>query len=181
MEEVGGKWRFFFIFTVEKKERLTTSNLIGEYECRLDEKSRIILPSALKKQISSEARDRFVINRGFEGCLVLYPNDVWQDITKKINKLNLYLRDNRKFVRAFYNGATELTLDTQNRLLLPKSLLVYAGIEKEIILFAYSDRIEVWNKATYQQLLSKEPEDFAELAEKVMGKQERTESTDDLS
>ena len=71
MEEVGGKWRFFFIFTVEKKERLTTSNLIGEYECRLDEKSRIILPSALKKQISSEARDRFVINRGFEGCLVL--------------------------------------------------------------------------------------------------------------
>jgi len=180
VEEVGGKWRFLFIFTVEKNS-VTTSNLIGEYECRLDEKSRIILPSALKKQISSDARDKFVINRGFEGCLVLYPDDVWQEIAKKINRLNLYMRDNRKFVRAFYNGATELTLDSQNRLLLPKSLLVFANIEKEIILFAYSDRIEVWNKATYQQLLSKEPEDFAELAEKVMGKQERTESTDDLS
>ncbi|MCK9203840.1 MAG: division/cell wall cluster transcriptional repressor MraZ [Bacteroidales bacterium] len=159
---------------------MSTTNMIGEFECRLDEKSRIILPAALKKQISPEAEDKFVINRGFEGCLVLYPHDIWKKTTENINKLNLYIRDNRRFVRFFYNGATELALDSQNRLLLPKSLLGFAGIEKEIILFAYSDRIEVWNKSTYQQLLSKEPEDFAQLAEKVMGKQDRTNTIDDI-
>ena len=159
---------------------MSKTNLIGEFECRLDDKSRIILPSGLKKQISPEAQDKFVINRGFEGCLVLYPNNVWKETTERINKLNLFVRDNRRFVRFFYNGATELALDSQNRLLFPKSLLEHAGIEKEIILFAYADRIEVWNKATYQQLLSKEPEDFALLAEQVMGKQENSDKTEDV-
>jgi len=159
---------------------LSTTNLIGEFECRLDEKSRIILPAALKKQISPEAQDKFVINRGFEGCLVLFPHDVWKETTDNINKLNLFVKDNRRFVRFFYNGATELTLDSQNRLLLPKSLLGFAAIEKEVILFAYSDRIEVWDKSTYQQLLSKEPEDFALLAEKVMGKHDRSDAIDEL-
>ncbi len=177
MEESG----VFCLYLHSKKNGLATTNLIGEYECRLDDKSRIILPSALKKQISQEAQDRFVINRGFEGCLVLYPQDVWKKTSENINKLNLFVRDNRRFVRFFYNGATELTLDSQNRLLLPKSLLGFAGIDREVILFAYSDRIEVWNKATYQELLSKEPEDFALLAEKVMGNQERTVTGDDLS
>jgi MraZ protein len=159
---------------------VSKTNLIGEFECRVDDKSRVILPSGLKKQISQEAQERFVINRGFEGCLVLYPMNVWKETTAKIDKLNLFVRDNRKFVRFFYNGATELALDSQSRLLLPKSLLEFAGIEKEIILFAYSDRIEVWNKSTYQQMLSGEPEDFAQLAEKVMGNQERSESIDDI-
>ena len=157
----------------------TTNNLIGEFECRLDEKSRIILPSALKKQISPEAQDKFVINRGFEGCLVLYPHDIWKETTAGINRLNLYVRENRRFVRAFYNGATELGLDSQNRLLLPRTLLDFAGIEKDVILFAYSDRIELWNKATYLELIPKEPEDLAELAEKVMGHKE-TNATNEL-
>ncbi len=156
------------------------TNLIGEFECRLDGKSRIILPSGLKKQITPESQDKFVINRGFEGCLVLYPSNVWKETTEKINKLNLFVRENRRFVRFFYNGATEVTLDSQNRLLFPKTLLDHAGIEKEIILFAYADRIEVWNKSTYQQLLSKEPEDFALLAEQVMGKQENSDKTEDV-
>jgi MraZ protein len=160
---------------------VSTTNLIGEFECRLDEKSRIILPAALKKQISQDAQDKFVINRGFEGCLVLYPYNVWKETTGNINKLNLFVRDNRRFVRFFYNGATELMLDSQNRLLLPKSLLGFAAIEKEVVLFAYSDRIEVWNKSTYLQLLSKEPEDFAQLAEKVMGKQDGSNTIDDIS
>lgn len=170
----------FCLYLHSKTNQLSTTNLIGEFECRLDEKSRIILPAALKKQISPEAQDKFVINRGFEGCLVLFPHDVWKETTDNINKLNLFVKDNRRFVRFFYNGATELTLDSQNRLLLPKSLLGFAAIEKEVILFAYSDRIEVWDKSTYQQLLSKEPEDFALLAEKVMGKHDRSDAIDEL-
>jgi MraZ protein len=169
-----------YLYLHPKKYGVAETNLIGEFECRVDDKSRIILPSALKKQISQEAGDHFVINRGFEGCLVLYPMNVWKETTKSINKLNLFVRENRRFVRLFYNGATELSLDSQNRLLLPKSLLGFAAIDKEVILFAYSDRIEIWNKATYQEMVSAEPEDYPMLAERVMGKQETTDAADDV-
>jgi MraZ protein len=178
---VEGSGVFLYIFTLEKKGAVSATNLIGEFECRLDDKSRIILPAVLKKQISPDAHDKFVINRGFEGCLVLYPQNVWDETTAKINRLNLFVKENRQFVRAFNNGATPLTLDNQNRLLLPKPLLDYASIGREIILFAYSDRIEVWNKNTYLELVSNEPGDFAQLAEKVMGNPNISNAGDDLS
>lgn len=181
MERSGVKWRFFIYIYTRKKTRVAKTNLIGEFECRLDDKSRIILPSALKKQISPEAHDKFVINRGFEGCLVLYPQNVWDETTAKMNRLNLFIKDHRQFVRAFNNGATPLSLDSQNRLLIPKPLLDFASIDREIILFAYSDRIEVWNKKTYLALLSSEPGDFAQLAEKVMGTPNLSDTGDDLS
>jgi len=170
----------FCIYLQPKKIGVATTNLIGEFECRLDTKSRVILPSALKKQISPDAHDRFVINRGFEGCLVLYPQNVWDETTAKMNQLNLFIKDNRQFVRAFHNGATALALDNQNRLLLPKPLLDYAGIDKDVILFAYADRIEVWNKTTYMALVANEPADFAQLAEKVMGKSNQNTTGHDL-
>ncbi|MCX6241402.1 MAG: division/cell wall cluster transcriptional repressor MraZ [Bacteroidetes bacterium] len=156
------------------------TNLIGEFECRLDDKSRVILPSGLKKQISQEAQDRFVINRGFENCLVLYPMNEWKSISEEINRLNLYNRKNRDFARYFYRGATELTLDNASRLLLPKSLLSYAGIVRDVVLFAFSNRIEVWARDRYEKLMTDEPEDFSILAEDVMGKQEKSDSRDDV-
>jgi len=151
------------------------TNLLGEYQCRLDVKGRVMMPAALKRQVPPEAEERFVINRGFEKCLVLYPMNEWRTITEDINKLNLYVKKNRDFVRYFQRGATELNLDGTNRLLLPKSLLGYAGIQKDIVLFAYSNRVEVWDKATYNNLLTDEPEDFSTLAEDVMGNQEKTD------
>lgn len=157
-----------------------TTNLIGEFECRLDDKSRVILPSGLKKQISPEAQDRFVINRGFENCLVLYPMNEWKGISDGVNRLNLYNRKNRDFARNFYRGATELTLDNASRLLLPKSLLSYAGIVRDVVLFAFSNRIEVWAKDRYEKLMTDEPEDFALLAEEVMGKQDAIASGNDI-
>jgi len=157
------------------------TNLIGEFECRIDEKGRLILPAGLKKQISPEAQDHFVINRGFENCLALYPMNEWKVISEEVNRLNLYNRKNRNFARYFYRGATELTLDSSNRLLFPKSLLVYAGIQKDVILFAFSNRIEVWAKDKYEKLMTDEPDDFAQLAEEVMDKQDNTPATDDVS
>lgn len=145
------------------------ANLIGEYDCKLDAKGRIMMPSALKKQIAPEANNSFVINRGFERCLVLYPQDVWKLITEEINALNLYNKKNRDFTRYFYRGATEIQPDSNNRLLLPKPLMSYADIRKDVVLFAYSNRIEVWSKEIYDGLMTSEPEDFATLAEEVMG------------
>ena len=145
------------------------SNFIGEFECKMDVKGRILLPAGLKKQLAPEAQEKFVINRGFEKCLVLYPYNEWTGISAEINQLNLYTKKNRDFVRYFYRGATELSLDNTNRLLFPKQLLDYAGIDKDVVLFAYSNRIEVWAKNLYDNLLTDEPEDFSQLAEDVMG------------
>lgn len=146
------------------------TRFLGEYDCKVDGKGRIKLPAALKKQLMPEAKGKFVINRGFEACLVLYPFNEWESISAEINELNLYVKKNREFVRYFYRGATELNLDALARLLLPKRLLDYANIKQELVLFAYSNRIEVWNRKQYEQLLTKEPEDFSSLAEEVMGK-----------
>jgi MraZ protein len=147
------------------------ANFIGEYECKVDPKGRIMIPSGLKKQISPAAGEKFVLNRGFEKHLNLFPMNEWQKISAEVNKLNLYVAKNREFLRRFNNGATELELDNTNRLLLPKKMMEYAGIEKEVVLFAYANRIEVWSKAAYDKLMEEEAgDDFSSLAEEVMGK-----------
>jgi MraZ protein len=169
---------------IDLRHNLITShmtNLIGEFEVSMDYKGRIMLPAALKRQISPEAMDWFVINRGFEPCLVIYPMDVWKLIRSEVDKLNLYVTDNRIFIRNFYNGATEVQLDGSNRLLLPKKLLDYGEIVKDIILFAYSNRIEVWAKSKYEEMMKNGPVDFAALAEKVMGKSQKPDNPADVS
>jgi MraZ protein len=147
------------------------ANFIGEYECKVDPKGRVMLPAGLKKQISPAAQEKFVLNRGFEKHLNLYPMDEWQRINAEVNKLNLFVAKNREFLRRFNNGATELELDNTSRFLIPKKMMEYAGIEKDIVLFAYSNRIEVWSKQDYDKLMAEEAgEDFSSLAEEVMGK-----------
>lgn len=155
------------------------TNFIGEFECKLDTKGRLMVPSGLRKQLDPAANEQFVLNRGFEKCLVLYPKNEWELISAEINKLNQYVRKNREFIRYFYRGATELSLDGTGRILFPKRLLGYAGISKSAMLFAYSNRIEVWNKDTYEGLLTDEPEDFARLAEEVMGNRDQQDEEND--
>lgn len=143
---------------------------LGEYSCKLDDKGRMRMPAPLLKQMEDLVGAGFVLNRGFEKCLVLYPKTAWGAITNEIQKLNLYVKKNRDFVRYFFRGASELDIDSSQRLLLPKALSDYAEIQKEVILFAYFDRIEIWSKEQYDGLLDDEPHDFADLAEEVMGK-----------
>lgn len=109
------------------------------------------------------------MNRGFEGCLVLYPMNEWEKISTKLKKLNLFVAKNRAFYRQFHNGATVITLDNNARVLIPKSLLNYAELSKEAVLFAYADRIEIWSKDRYNEVMNQNADDFADLAEDVMG------------
>ena len=141
---------------------------LGEYICKLDAKGRLTVPSGLKKQLDNEGREGFVLNRGFEGCLCLYPHKDWLAVSKKLNDLNLFTIKNRAFVRKFQNGATKLDMDGNGRVLLPKDLQEFAGISKEVVLFAYADRIEIWDKAKYEEVMNEEMGDFATLAEEVM-------------
>ncbi|MEM9024011.1 MAG: division/cell wall cluster transcriptional repressor MraZ [Bacteroidota bacterium] len=153
------------------------TGFIGEYDCKLDAKGRFMLPAGLKKQIDPAAQERFVLNRGFEGCLVLYPMNEWEKITAQLKQLNLFVARNRKFYRQFHNGATLTALDGTGRLLLPKGLMGFATIQKQIVLFAYANRIEVWAKERYEQVMNEDLDDFADLAEAVMGDQPPEEPT----
>lgn len=145
------------------------TRFLGEFECKLDNKGRFVLPSMLKKQVPLEAAESFVINRGFESCLVMYPRNEWDKISDEINKLNPYIKQNRDFIRYFFRGATEVQLDSAGRLLLPKRLQEYASINKDVVLFAHTNKIEIWAQELYDNLLDNEPEDFGTLAERVMG------------
>lgn len=146
------------------------TQFLGEYECKLDAKGRMMLPVGLRKQVHPDAMEKFVVNRGFESCLALYPLNEWQAISAEINQLNEFVKKNREFARYFYRGASELELDSTGRILLPKRLLDYAGIDKDVILSAWSNKIEIWAPEKFEALLKDEPDDFASLAEEVMGK-----------
>ena len=146
--------------------------LIGEYECKIDAKGRMKMPTSLLKQLGELPEGRqheFVINRGVEHCLVLYPRSVWDVISLKVNQLNQYIKKNREFKRYFYRGATDLSPDSADRVLLSRRLLEYAGIEKTVTLLGLNDRIEIWSQERYDKLISEEPEDFSDLAEEVWG------------
>lgn len=142
---------------------------LGEYICKLDAKGRLTVPSGLKKQFEEEGRQGFVLNRGFEGCLGMYPFSDWKKISERLDKLNMFVAKNRAFMRKFQNGATRLDLDASGRVLLPKDLMTYAGIEKDVVLFAYSDRVEIWDKKKYDEMMNEDMDDFADLAEDVLG------------
>ncbi|MCD0488424.1 division/cell wall cluster transcriptional repressor MraZ [Pedobacter sp. MC2016-14] len=149
--------------------------LLGEFDCKLDAKGRLMVPSSLKKQLPDVEQEGLVINRGFEKHLVIYPKKVWESIVEELSKLNPYEPKTREFIRYFTRGATELTLDAAGRVNLPNSLLESVGISNntELILACQFDKIEVWSKSAYEALFDKEPENFAALAAEVMGNKMR--------
>ncbi len=147
--------------------------LIGEYDCKLDTKGRLMVPVSLKKQLLGVEQDGLVVNRGFEKSLVIYPKKVWDETMQELAKLNSFERKNREFLRAFQRGATLLTMDAAGRVLLPKSLMEYAGLGADVVLACNVDKIEVWDKTAYEALFDDVPEDFAALAEEVMGRKNK--------
>ncbi|MFL9482577.1 division/cell wall cluster transcriptional repressor MraZ [Chitinophagaceae bacterium LWZ2-11] len=140
----------------------------GEYEATVDAKGRFLLPGSLKKQLP-DGETRFILSRGFEKCLTLYPLKSWELIIAKISRLNDFDPKVRQFRRQFLGGATEVELDSAGRLLLPPSLKEYAGLSKDVILAAALDRFELWDAEKYKQLFEDfSPEAFSELAKDVM-------------
>jgi MraZ protein len=163
------------IFTLHKIVKKVMVHLLGEFDCKLDAKGRLMVPSSLKKQLPNIEQEGLVINRGFEKHLVIYPKKVWQAIVEDLNQLNPYEQKNREFIRYFTRGATELMLDATGRVNLPKSLLESAGISinAELVLACQFDKIEVWSKSAYEAIFDQAPENFAALAEEVMGNRDR--------
>lgn len=141
----------------------------GEYEAKLDPKGRMVLPARLKAALPTETEGKIVIIRGFEPCLVIYPQIEWQKIFEKVAALNEFETENRLFQRNFLRGNTEVELDEQGRFLVPKTMLKYADLEKEAIIVGVANRIEIWNTERYEEFLIKDQEQLAQLAEKILG------------
>lgn len=143
--------------------------LLGEFECKVDAKGRMRIPAQLIKQMGESDAQTFVVNRGFEKNLMLYPKEVWDNMIAQISELNQFDRNNRKFIRYIYRGAQQLEVDASDRVLIKKQLLEFADIGKEVVLFAQGDQIEIWSKEEYErQMAMDDDEDFAQLAEVVM-------------
>jgi MraZ protein len=149
---------------------------LGEYEVTLDAKGRFLLPVGLKKQLPEDAGDQFVIARGFEKCLTLYPKKNWDPILAELSKVSEYKAENREFLRYFTMGATLSELDSAGRMLIPPNLKAHAGLDKDIVLVSVINKIEIWDKAKYQQFFeSFTPEKYSDLAERVMGGRNTTQ------
>jgi MraZ protein len=146
------------------------ATFIGDYTCKIDAKGRIILPMAFKKQLPASAQDHFVVRRDiFERCLVLYSSEDWNRQVERIrSRINPYNREHNLFLRNFFKGTAELTLDSNNRLLIPRRLLDLAGIKRDVVLAGQDGRIELWAADLYEKI-DMPTDDFANLAEKLMG------------
>ena len=146
------------------------NSLIGTYECKVDAKGRLMLPAALKKQMSPVLQNGFVLKRAvFQPCLELYPIREWEVLMNKVNKLNRFKKKNNDFIRRFTAGVKMIEVDTTGRLLIPKDLVAFANISKDIVVSSAINIIEIWDKSKYEQAIDDAASDFADLAEEVMG------------
>ncbi len=151
--------------------------LAGEYVCKVDAKGRLKLPADLIRQCGQGGTLSFTVNRGFEKCLMMYPKDVWDRKTEELRqKITIYNEKHRRFMKYFYRGAVKVTTDSVDRILLTKRLTEPLGIEKEVVLFAYEEQIEIWDKDTYYNSLEDETEDFSGLAQEIFGGKDIAES-----
>ena len=135
----------------------------------MDAKGRFLLPAGFKRQLPEGEDLRFVINRGFEKCLALYPEKNWQPLFADISQLNDFDPKVREFRRYFLNGATIVEPDSAGRLLVPPNLKAHADLQKDIVLVAAVNKIEIWDSNKYKQLFDSFSSDtFSDLAQQVM-------------
>ena len=145
------------------------SQFLGEYECKMDTKGRVRIPSDLIKQFGGAEQEGFILKRGFEKCLEIYPKSEWTKITGELNSLNQYDPKNRKFIMYFLRGATEMTLDSTDRILIPKKLQEYAKMAKELTIVGNLNKISIWSTEEYETIINDEPEDFPSFGFQIMG------------
>ena len=146
------------------------SSFKGSYDYSVDNKGRINIPSRLRKYISPEANDTFVITRGYEQCLYVYPLDEWNKVEENIRQLSTTNPKHRFFMRTLLERATESQLDGQFRITIPKELLQFAGIENEVFIIGVLEHIEVWNPGTYAEYQKTQAESYESVAQTVLQK-----------
>ena len=169
--ECGKLWSKFVSLPKIKGEQ-NMMNLIGTYECKTDSKGRFMMPVSLKKQLNSVVNEGFVLKRSvFNNCLELYPMKEWESMIGQVNKLNRFVKKNNDFIRSYMSGLKMLEIDTTGRILIPKDLISFADISKNLVLASSVNMIEIWDKDQYENTVKETLVDFGSLAEEVMGNQ----------
>ena len=139
----------------------------SEYESKLDSKGRLVLPSRIKAQLPMDGNE-LVLRRGFEPCLILYPMVEFKKVFSKISGLTEFNEEYRKLQRNFFSGTATVELDNSGRILIPKNLMVYSQIEKEVILVGMGNKVEIWNPQLYEKHLINDQSELSKLAQKYL-------------
>jgi len=136
---------------------------MGEYHHNIDEKNRLIIPSKFRYELG----EKFIITRGLDGCLFVYPLTEWDKITEKLNSLPFTKKDARAFNRFFLSGATECEFDRQGRVNISSPLVTYANLEKECVIIGVNDRLEIWSKNNWEKFFNDKQDDLSDIAENL--------------
>lgn len=145
-------------------------SFIGTYECKIDDKGRIKLPAPLVKQMEDFSGEAFVVKRAvFQNCLEVYPMKHWDRMMVKINSLNRFVKKNADFIRMFTAGVKTVETDSAGRIQISKDLTLFADLQKDIVITSAGELFEIWDKTAYEKVISVNEEDFATMAEEVMG------------
>lgn len=136
---------------------------MGEYQHTIDDKGRLIIPAKFREGLG----EKFVMTKGLDNCLFLYPMDEWERLEQKLRALPFTKADVRAFVRFFFSGATECELDKQGRVLVPQVLREHAQLEKEVVVIGVSTRVEVWSKQVWEKYCQDAQGDYEAIAEKL--------------
>ena len=137
---------------------------MGEYQHSIDEKGRMIIPAKFRDELGPV----FVMTRGLDQCLFLYPMSEWKAMEQKLKSLPLMKSDARAFTRFFFSGAVECELDKQGRVNIPANLRSHAKLEKDCVVIGVSTRVEIWSKEAWDAYSSQSEESFNEIAEKLV-------------
>ena len=140
----------------------------SEYDCKLDAKGRLVLPARIKSSLPESSGNELVIGLGFEKCLVVYPLLEFKKIYSKVAGLSEFNPDYRKLQRNFFRGNLEVELDNSGRFLIPKTMLNYAQLEKNVIVVGMGNKVELWNPELYQEQLYHDQTEFSENVQKFL-------------
>lgn len=145
-------------------------NLVGSYECKVDAKCRLMLPSDLKKQLDKELSKGFVLKKNeYQQSLDLYPMDEWEKVAKKLNELNQFTKQTQDFIRKFTSGFRKIEADNVGRILIPKDLASFAEIKNDLVVSANGHKVEIMSKEKYDETINNPAIDFAAIANKLFG------------
>lgn len=155
MEQSGLKW---FEVLIGDNDML-----IGEYKHTLDPKGRVIIPAKFRQELG----EHFVMTKGLDGCLFVYPLDEWKSVEGKLRKLPINKKDARTFERFFFSGAVECEIDSQGRVLIPHNLREYAGAREEVMIIGVSARLEIWSRENWEDYNNNSKFTYEDIAEKL--------------
>ena len=135
----------------------------GEYQHSIDPKGRVFMPAKFRDDLG----DKFVVTKGLDNCLFVYPNEEWKSFEQKLRTLPLTSKEARAFIRFFFAGAAECEADKQGSILLPANLRDYAGLEKDLSIIGVSTRVEIWNRDAWESYNGESSMDQEAIIEKM--------------